>query len=184
MKNINLTCAIALMWLFAACSEDTATPTSAKQPSSYCSLNGVTYQSDYASRTSCVAPAPTYYCSLNGVTYQSESAYKTGCVSPTYYCSLNGVTYTDLNQYNAYCVEQYCCERTGQCYNSKAVYDIQCSTPPSNGGGNNNGTSCTTCDCNPIFQDTYKAMQHTASCNSIGQQACKANVAKTVGCKL
>ena len=157
--------------------------TAPKQPSYYCSINGITYQSEAAYKTSCVTPTQSFYCNLNGVTYQSEAAYRSGCVAPTYYCNLNGITYTDINQYNAYCVQQYCCEKTGQCYNSKAIYDIQCSTPPSNGSGNNNGTTCTTCDCNSKFQSTYKSMLSTAACASAPEQ-CKATVAKQVGCKL
>lgn len=184
MKIINFICVTSLMFLFVACSDNSTSPTSPKQPSYYCSLNGITYQSINAYKSGCVAPPPTYYCNLNGVTYQSESAYVAGCISPTYYCNLNGITYTDINQYNACCVGQYCCELTGQCYNSKALYDVQCSTPPSNGGGNNNATNCTTCDCNSSFQSVYKGLLGSAACSSLGQKRCKEMAANQVGCKL
>ena len=194
MKKVIPICFATWFLYFVACTNnsDSDYSTAPKEPSYYCSLNGITYQSESAYNSGCITSTQTYYCSLNGITYQSETAYKSGCIAPSYYCNLNGITYTDISQYNIYCVapssssvQQYCCDRTGECYDSKTLYDIHCSTPPSYGSSSNSSeTTCTTCECNPIYQDTYKAISKTAACSSMGQKGCQQMVANQVGCKL
>ena len=135
--------------------------------------------------TTPVPSIPTYYCSINGVTYYEEVEYREKCVNQI----ISSSSAKEVQESSS-SIKEYCCERTGKCYSSQAVYDIQCLTPPSR-EKSSSSQACTKCDCNSYFQklfeDTYNVAKRTAACAS-SPSACestaKKEAAKRAGCEL
>ena len=119
---------------------------------------------------------PTYYCSINGATYYEEAEYRENCVE-----KISSSSFQEQLPKSSSSIREYCCERTGNCYPSQELYDIQCATPPWE--ESSSSQVCTKCECNKQFQEVYSTMLHTAACAGAGG-ACKTIVARQVGCEL